>query len=73
MNAPLHQACPLLLLRCRACALNLTPPLHPSVCRIVVVGRSTCPFCIEVTRTLADLGIAFPYFLVDKASCWFTF
>ena len=31
-----------------------------------MVGRSTCPFCIEVTRTLADMGLAFPYFLVDK-------
>lgn len=31
-----------------------------------MVGRSTCPFCIEVTRTLADLGLTFPYFLVDK-------
>lgn len=33
---------------------------------IVVVGRSTCPFCIEITRTLADMGLTFPYFLVDK-------
>lgn len=34
--------------------------------KIVVVGRSTCPFCIEVTRTLTELGLSFPYFLVDK-------
>ena len=32
-------------------------------CRVVVVGRSTCPFCIEVSRTLADMGLSFPYFL----------
>ncbi|PSC70111.1 C4-dicarboxylate ABC transporter [Micractinium conductrix] len=34
--------------------------------QIVVVGRSTCPFCIEVTRTLTDMGLSFPYLLVDK-------
>lgn len=29
-------------------------------------GRSTCPFCIEVARTLADdLGLSFPYFKLD--------
>ena len=33
------------------------------LCSIVVVGRSTCPFCIEITRTLADMGLTFPYFL----------
>jgi hypothetical protein len=39
------------------------PPTHPPTRRIVVVGRSTCPFCIEVTRTLTGLGLSFPYFL----------
>ena len=38
------------------CHHYLPPPLQ-----VVVVGRSTCPFCIEVTRTLVDLGVRFPY------------
>lgn len=41
-------------------------PFLSRCCRVVVVGRSTCPFCIEVTRTLGDMGLAFPYFLTDK-------
>lgn len=61
-HALAHDSCPT---ACRQQPLLVcAPPLLP--CRIVVVGRSTCPFCIEVTRTLADMGLAFPYFLVDK-------
>lgn len=52
---PLHFPCQ----RCQflPCGTNPVP------CSVVVVGRSTCPFCIEVTRTLTGMGLAFPYLL----------
>ena len=37
---------------------------------MVVFGRSTCPFCIEVTRTLAtDMGLSFPYYQGARVEC----
>ena len=30
--------------------------------QLLVVGRSTCPFCIEVTRTFADMGLPYTYY-----------
>ena len=38
-----------------------------AMCRLVVVGRSTCPFCIEVSRTLTEMGLPFLYF---QGGCW---
>lgn len=32
---------------------------------VVVFGRSTCPFCIEVSRTLVDQGVHFMYYRLD--------
>lgn len=34
-------------------------------CSVIVFGRSTCPFCIEVTRTMTELGIPFKYITMD--------
>jgi len=36
--------------------------------KVVVFGRSTCPFCIEVTRTMATMGVAFTYIKLDQLS-----
>eukprot|EP00889_Picochlorum_renovo_P006061 jgi/Picre1/33091/NNA_008417.t1 len=33
---------------------------------VVVFGRSTCPFCIEVTRTMMSMGVHFRYYKMDK-------
>ena len=33
---------------------------------VVVFGRSTCPFCIEVTRTMMNMGVDFRYYKLDK-------
>ena len=33
---------------------------------VVVFGRTTCPFCIEVTRTMMNMGVAFRYYKLDK-------
>lgn len=44
-------------------ACPCSPP--PCLLQVVVVGRSTCPFCIEITRTLAGMGLSFPYFLSE--------
>jgi tellurite resistance protein TehA-like permease/glutaredoxin len=33
---------------------------------VVVFGRSTCPFCIEVTRTMLGMGIPFRYYKMDQ-------
>lgn len=30
--------------------------------RLVVVGRSTCPFCIEISRTFSEMGLHFVYY-----------
>ena len=59
------------------------PPTHPHtpmltltrvsaslVPQVLVVGRSTCPFCIEVTRTLADMGLRFPYLQGARVCVW---
>lgn len=29
-------------------------------------GRSTCPFCIEVTRTMTNMGVDFAYIKLDQ-------
>lgn len=34
--------------------------------KVVVFGKSTCPFCIEVTRTLTDMSVPFTYHTVDN-------
>ena len=40
-------------------------PIYFTRFRLAVIGRSTCPFCIEVTRTLGELGVPFAYLKVD--------
>jgi glutaredoxin len=52
----------------------LPSPLCPQVDaaiaanKTVVFGRSTCPFCIEVTRTLGELGVPYAYHRLDAAA-----
>ncbi|EFN53827.1 hypothetical protein CHLNCDRAFT_15071, partial [Chlorella variabilis] len=33
---------------------------------VVVFGRSTCPFCIEVSRTMVEMGVPFIYYRLDQ-------
>ncbi|KAL4537156.1 hypothetical protein Ndes2526B_g04932 [Nannochloris sp. 'desiccata'] len=36
--------------------------------KVVVFGRSTCPFCIEITRTLVEQAVPFTYYRIDLFS-----
>ena len=45
---------------------SLRPPLLRCCRRLLVVGRSSCPFCIEVSRTLTDMGLHFTYFQGER-------
>lgn len=50
------------------CKKNLLThaPTRKTPCRVVVFGRSTCPFCIEVSRTMVEMGVPFIYYRLDQ-------
>lgn len=48
----------------------MAPCPVPYCCRLLLVGRSTCPFCIEVSRTFSEMGLPYTYYqgaLPDRA------
>lgn len=54
---------------CHAVLCDSCIPLT-SDCRLVIVAKTNCPFCIEIMRTFDDMGMNYVAFKGERVQAW---